>query len=271
MSAIDIATREPAGASDAPPEGPLGQINVVGVGAARPPKSRSGLAARCRWIVCDPLRVPGPPGSEPPTGTVLPVAVSAEGGSELMNVARDPARSSLLDPNWPVLAGQDDVAGFEVVDRRLVPAVTLAELSAEHGPIDALRLDCGGLEYQLLATGLPALRDTVCLEVDGGLVDNYAGQYPLATVSLLLEEAGFTLVGLDIRSRRAPGGAPGGHRQPTEYRGLWLRDYVRRPDGFSPEQAGKLLVLCEAFGHRSFGREVAALLRRDRSSVDGDQ
>jgi hypothetical protein len=150
----------------------------------------------------------------------------------------------------------------------MVPAVTLAELAAEHGPIDVLRLDCGGLEYQVLSSGLTALDGAVCLEIDGGMVDNYDGQYPLATVSVLLENAGYALAELSTSARPAPADPPGGLRQPVQYHGTWLRDYTRRPAGFTAERAVKLLVLCRELGFRSFGREVAALLHERRLLTD---
>ncbi|MFD9498816.1 hypothetical protein [Streptomyces sp. NPDC060035] len=235
----------------------LKPIGVVSVGATELPADWAALAPCTRTVAAlDPLRK-GPEGD---SGAVLPVALSAYGGEEQINIARDPARSSLLEPNWPVVSRHGGMSGFEVVERRVVPSVSPAELAASHGPADALLLDCSGLEYQLLSAALPSLSNAICVEVTGGMVDNYVGQYPLPVVSTLLYGSGYSLADLTVTARPGAGEPGGGRLQPVEYHAVFLRDYTLRPEGFDFHQGIKLLVLCRQLGFLAFGRELAVTM-----------
>jgi hypothetical protein len=232
----------------------LHQINVVGVGTAALSPSWSPPQRYVRSVICDPLA-----GSAVQTESrvVRAFAVSAYGGEDQLNVTRDPARSSLLEPNWQVLARHAGLADFDIVERRTVPCVTLPQLALDHGPIDVLRLQCQGLEYQLLSSALTTAGNAMCLDIDGGMIDNYVGQYPFTVVSGLLRGAGYSLVDLTCTARPGATSGPDTRHQPLEYRGLWLRDYLMQREGFSFHQAIKLLVLCRQLGYLSFGRELS--------------
>jgi FkbM family methyltransferase len=235
----------------------LRPITVVGAGMPASVLTWSEMAPYSRSIRCDPFETTttGAAGQ-----TVRAAALAVYRGEDQLNVTRNRARSSLLEPNWPVVSRHGDRAGFEVVERVTAPTVTLSDMAAEHGPLDVLRLDCRGLEYQLLSSALPTVSNAICIEIHGGLVDNYVGQYPLPTVSTLLHGAGYTLVDLATSARPDEADPPGGRCQPLEYRGVWLRDYVLRPEGFSFDQAVKLLLLCRQLGFLSFGRELSVVM-----------
>jgi hypothetical protein len=163
-----------------------------------------------------------------------------------------------LEPNRAVVARFGGAAGFDVLGRRPVSCVTLDELEARHGPFDVLRLTTQGMEYQLLSAGLTTVRKAVCVEVSGGLVDNYVGQYPFAVVAPLLYGAGYSLVDLTTASRPDAGWDHPVFHPPVEYRGRWLRDdliHAGAPTEF--RQGVKLLALCKILGHHPFGHEFA--------------
>ncbi len=233
----------------------LKPISAIGIGLVGRPSSWSGLEQHVKWITCDPLYASAAPSE---VCTHRAVAVSAYGGSELLNVAADTTRSSLLEPNWATISRHGGLGDFEIVERRNIPAITLSDLDVEYGPIDALRLDCSGLEYQLLSSTLPALSSAVLIDISGGMVDNYIGQYPFPVVHTLLNGAGYTLVDLTVTSRQKYSNF--GEGQPVEYRGVWLRDYIRCPENLLFFQAIKLLVLCRHFGYFNFGQELSTIL-----------
>jgi hypothetical protein len=220
------------------------------------------LADHLRSVICAPLpRSPeGTHDGAETRGhrTVRPSALSVYAGEDQLNVTRDPERSSLLEPNRAVVARHGEASGFEVLDRRTVHTETPEDLAAEHGPFDVIRLRTQGMEYPLLSSSLATVRGAACVEVEGGLVENYVGQYPFAVVDPLLHGAGFSLMSLDTFARpdRAWKNSP--HHRPAEYRAVWFKDdliYSTRETSF--EQAVKLLLICKALGHHPFGHELA--------------
>ncbi|HEX4791487.1 MAG TPA: hypothetical protein VH372_23695 [Actinospica sp.] len=239
--------------------GHLAPLTVLGVGATELAGEWSAVADLSHHLVCDPLASAA--GGRGEDRTVLAVAVSPHGGQERLNVTRRPERSSLLEPNRTVLARYGGSAEFEVVDRRAVATTTPIALAREHGGIDVLRVDAGGCEYELLSAALPSLGSTVCVEVAGGLVENYVGQYAFGIVAALLHGAGFTLTDLACTGR--PESGRRGRVQPLEYRGRWLREPVVTPGGLSFQSAIKLLVLAQRLGHLAFARRLAAALRAE--------
>jgi hypothetical protein len=244
----------------------LGPVNVLNVGRVGPPDGCAGLGPWLRSVSCDPL---ADLESGTTDGLVRAVAVSAYGGEEELNVTRDQDRSSLLEPNWAVVSRHGQAAGFEVVERRTVPSVTLAGLVDDHGPADMLRLHCQGLEYQLISSALATVTEAVCVEVTGGLVDNYVGQYPLAAVTSLLHGAGYVMVDLECVSRPRGGWEGPGRHQPVEYHGLWFRDQALHADDLDFTASVKLLALSRALGHLSFGQQLATTMY-GRSLVAAD-
>jgi hypothetical protein len=247
----------------------LDSIRVLGVGTCDLSANWSAIAGHVESVAYDPLG-PGDEAAQAPGGLVTASAVSPYGGEEELNVARNPGRSSLLEPNWPLISRHGGASEFEIWSRRTVPSVTPQQIAEAHGPFDAIRLHCQGLEYQLISSALPLIKQAVCIEVDGGMVDNYVGQYPFAVVAPLLYGAGYSLLSFDCRARRPSCWDARASTQPLEYRGLWLRDAVGHRDspiGFG--QAVKLAVLCKAFGYLPFGHELAIWLA-DQSLLPPD-
>ena len=237
----------------------LGPIRELGVGRASAP-ALPGTGHGWERLVYDPLAAPADAGDTEPGLTVRAAAVSVYGGAEQLNVTQDPHRSSLLEPNRMLLA-RHAAAGFEIRERRTVPSVTLGALEREHGPFDVLRLRANGLEYPLISSSLETVRKAVCIEVEGGMVDNYVGQYPFAVVAPLLHGAGYSLLEMDCTARQQPAWGAAVRHQPLEYRGLWMRDdLLHGRSELSLTQGVTLLVLCRNLGHHPFGHEVAVSL-----------
>jgi hypothetical protein len=239
----------------------LTPIRVLDAGARGLPASWRVLSGLVRTVVCDPLV--GSATMDSGDGVVSAVAVSVHGGPEELNVTRDPGRSSLLEPNRAVVARYGGAADFEVCERRAVPSLTLRQLARTHDSFDVLRLTTQGVEYSLLSSDLDTVRDAVCIDVAGGLVDHYVGQYPLAVVAPLLHGLGYSLIELDTRSRPTGAWGTAVRHPPVEYRGLWVKDdLVHASEATGLEQAVKLLVLSKFLGHHAFGHELAVALRQ---------
>ncbi|MBZ6254072.1 hypothetical protein KVH22_00560 [Streptomyces olivaceus] len=238
----------------------LTPIRVLDAGGRGLPASWDALNGLVRSVVCDPLADAAADRGDTVVDTV---AVSVHGGPDELKVTRDPGRSSLLEPHRAVVARYGGAAGFEVCERRPVTSMTLGQLRNRHDSFDVLRLATQGLEYALLSSGLDAVRDAVCIDVAGGLVDHYVGQYPLAVVAPLLRGLGYSLLDLRTGTRPAAGWGDNVRHQPLEYRGLWMKDdLVCGTESTRLEQAVKLLVLSKSLGHHAFGHELATALRQ---------
>lgn len=191
----------------------------------------------------------------------LGVAVAANEGTATLHVTVDRDRSSLLRPNWPVVGRFDDAWRFACREEREVRCTTLTALVRQHGQPDVIRLRGRGLEYQLVSSGLDVVGAALCLEVEAGLVESYAGQYPYALIDPVLRHAGLALIDLVERSGRRPTWRTGDSRhQPLRCEATWLRDVVGRNERPSPVRARKLLLICKALGHLAFGHELARCL-----------
>jgi hypothetical protein len=234
----------------------LTPIRVLEAGARELPPAWRPLDGLVETVVCDPLVV------NPMAGAgLVTAALSVHGGAEELNVTRDPARSSLLEPNHAVLARHGGAADFEVRERRAVPSATLSGLAGERGPFDVLRLTTRGTEYSVLSSAVDVVPGAVCIDVVGGLIDNYIGQYPLGVVAALLHGLGYSLVDLDTWSRPHRTWGPAVRHAPVEYRGLWLKDdLVHGADETGFHQAVKLLVLSKFLGYHAFGHRLAVAL-----------
>jgi FkbM family methyltransferase len=241
-------------------------IRLLDVGCVRGIASPwDGLRPVTDYVGCDPLvedcdrRWPAADGFA--RLRRLGVAVAANEGTATLHVAADPDRSSLLRPNWPVVSRYSDAWRFACQEEREVRCTTLTALARQHGQPDVIRLDSQGLEYPLISSGLEVIGDALCLEVEAGLVERYAGEYPYALVDPLLRQAGLAPVEFVVQhSRRRAWSAPDGRHQPLWCEVTWLRDVVGRRERPAPIQAGKLLLICRALGQLAFGHELAAYL-----------
>lgn len=273
---IDLETRSSVSTSEVSDalawlSSQLASIQILGVGAEALPDAWNELNGLLRSVVCDPLVGHQTPATDGTAGHFLQsTAVSVYGGEEELNITRDPNRSSLLEPNRTVVARYGSAADFEVCERRPVPATTLRQLEEEHGTFDVLRLTAQGLEYQLLSSDLDTVGKAGWIEITGGLVDNYVGQYPLTVISALLHGFGYSLLELDTMSRPIGSWDEAVRHQPVEYRAVWAKDdliHASRETGL--EQAVKILVLSKVFGYYAFGHELAVSLS-DRSLLPKD-
>jgi hypothetical protein len=191
----------------------------------------------------------------------LGVAVAANEGTATLHVTADPDRSSLLRPNWPVVGRFDDAWRYVRREEREVRCTTLAALARLHGQPDVIGLHGQGLEYQLVSSGLDVIGGALALEVEAGLVESYAGQYPNALIDPVLRHAGLVQVDfVQVSGRRRAWSGPDSRHQPVGCRATWLRDVVGCRDRPPHAPARKLLLICKALGHLAFGQELAAHL-----------
>lgn len=246
----------------------LSAITVLDTSDRALPAGWDPLADHLHSVICSPWP------EEPPSGTgkrtIRESVLSIYRGDDQLNVTRAQERSSLLEPHRAVVARHGDAAGFEVVDRRPVRTETPKRLAAEHGRFDVIRLKTQGMEYPLLSASLATARDAVCIEVEGGMVENYVGQYPFDVVNPLLHGAGFSLVELSTSARPDPAWQHAPHHRPAEYRALWFKDdLIHSTRETSFDQAIKLLLICKALGHHPFGHSLGVTLH-DRSLLPWD-
>jgi hypothetical protein len=246
-----------------PPDEPIRFLEVgcaPGIGAVWDP-----LRGIIDYVGCDPLVVDRDVRSPDAGGFSrvrrLGVAVAANEGTATLHVAADPDRSSLLRPNWPVVGRYEGAWRFACREEREVRCTTLTALARRYGQPDVVRLHGQGLEYQLVSSGLDVIGAALCLEIEAGLLESYAGEYPSALIDPMLRQAGLALVDLVGRPglRRGWSG-PDSRHQPLRCQATWLRDVVGCRERPPQAQARKLLLICRALGQLAFGRELAGHL-----------
>src|ERR1700751_2599395 len=81
----------------------LDPIRVLGIGTCDLSANWSAIAGHWEHVGYDPLG-PGDEAAQALGGLVTASAVSPYGVEEELNVARNPGRSSLLEPNWPLIS-----------------------------------------------------------------------------------------------------------------------------------------------------------------------
>lgn len=233
-------------------EGQRARVQALLVGGGDLDPRWSSFGDRLETTVCDPLADPADASDR-----VVTAAVSPYPGPRELRVTRRRSLSSLLEPNKQVVSRHSTAGDYEVVERRMVPTISMESL-AQRGSYDYVRMRASGAEYQLLSAGLPVLAAAVCVEVDGGLVDNYVGQYPFYVVGPLLRGAGFALAALEVSEGTPFPAWETARSQPTVCRSLWLREVDARPSRrLTLEKAAVLLRICRVLGYHEHGRDVA--------------
>jgi FkbM family methyltransferase len=207
---------------------------------------------------------------------VSAAAVAGKKGQARLYATRSGVNSSLLEPYRPY-SHRYNLKGFDVVARPRVKTETLD--SVTKGLIrkgvpcaELIKVDCQGLEYDILRHSRATLAQCVCLYVETEFRTMYRGQKLFADVDCLLRDSGFSLYGLYphfVSSKKLDR-----RSAVTEERLLWadalyFRDPVesgRRP---ARRQLKALLFSCLLMGYFDFALELADrfLRGREHSSI----
>lgn len=174
----------------------------------------------------------------------LPLALADRPRELELFVSKDPGKTSVFEPNWPLLAEFPFLERWETVERVRVAADRVSTLDrvaeAEGlGPVDFLKLDTQGSELMILQGAERVLAEGVlALKVEVEFLELYRGQPLFADVDTFLRARGFELA--DLR------------------RVYWKREGYRHFAG-----RGQLV-----FGDALYVRSHAAVLERMRRSAD---
>jgi FkbM family methyltransferase len=126
---------------------------------------------------------------------VIEAALGAVRGEGLLNITKDPARSSILLPDIEKLAHiYPSVAEYEIVSRIPIHISRMDEVRHLFPRPDFLKIDTQGFEFEVLQ-GCGELIDTiVCIEIEVQLVSHYLGQCMFNHIHDYLRDRSFGLV-----------------------------------------------------------------------------
>lgn len=122
---------------------------------------------------------------------VIQTALGDSSGPHLLNLAQKPEVSSLLMPNLNWLSRFPDSDRFRIVDSEELITQRLDDLELGFGPIDFMRLDTQGTEYEILTGSTNSLASCVAVQVEVEFVEIYLGQKLFGDIHCLLAGIGF--------------------------------------------------------------------------------
>jgi FkbM family methyltransferase len=126
---------------------------------------------------------------------LLPNTLSNRNGAGKLNTTRDPAMSSLLDPDQRRLKPFTAAPGFEVTSSGNVPLTRFDTLSRQLQlpPPDLLRIRAGGAEFDVLRGCGDVLDRALAVEVQVHFYPLYRKQKLFGDITDLLDDYGFAL------------------------------------------------------------------------------
>lgn len=173
------------------------QIRVIDVGAQFDPECPEVylplVRAGCATVLgfepnraeCDRLNTTAEPGRR-----YLPYAIG-EGGRRTLRICADSRTSSLYEPNAPLLAYFNNLAGpCRVVDRAEVATVALDGIEEAQGA-DYLKLDVQGAEADVLRGARNVLENVLVVHAEVEFVPLYKDQPLFGDIDALLRAHGF--------------------------------------------------------------------------------
>ena len=129
------------------------------------------------------------------------IAIGDKSGNSKLYLTKSAVNSSLLKPR-KMLAERYGVKGF-IIDREVnIRTETLDNIVFQHTHIEKnlgefIKLDCQGLEYEILKGGLRTLNEQcVALWCETEFLKMYEGQRTFSELDLFLNQKGFRLYGL---------------------------------------------------------------------------
>lgn len=143
--------------------------------------------------------------------TLIPFGLAGSPGKRTLYVTKDPACSSLLEPNpelteyYPSLHCARRVLDLEVV------TTTLDHWAKDAGieVVDYIKIDTQGTELEILQGGTRVLEHVRCLEVEVEFNPIYLGQPLFADIDTFLRSRGFVLWKLTNHVHYSKAGLPG--------------------------------------------------------------
>lgn len=159
-----------------------------------------------------------------PGATVLPFALGdVDGEAAELKIAREPGRSSLLEPDLDVLQ-EFGPEPWQVVKRVPVALRRLDKVwPAGVAPPEFVKLDVQGCELKVLGGFGDLLEHVRCIELEVALLPLYRSQPRLDEIVDFLRAAGFGLVRLASMGLY-------GNREMIEFNAFWVRNGQQRAD-----------------------------------------
>ena len=140
----------------------------------------------------------------------IPVALAETVGPRTLFVTREPACSSLFEPDPALTEHYPALACARQVSTTQIETTTLDLWAAQNKVpvIDYLKLDTQGSELEILKGGVVALQTVRCLEVEVEFNPIYLGQAVFSDVDSFLRSQGFVLWKLSNHVHYSRQGAP---------------------------------------------------------------
>jgi FkbM family methyltransferase len=183
----------------------------------------------------------------------IPVAVGGADEQRVLNVTRQPASSSLLEPNTEYFARFPNAERMDVVERVPVEVRDLDGVLEELGVApEYLKLDVHGVETEVLQ-GLSAerCRRLLGVHVEVAIAPHWIGQSSLGEIDSLLRERGLELYSIRRYSSRRMGFDAtrlASRGQLSFIEALYLRD----DRALDPSAHPRLAALAATFGHLDY-------------------
>ena len=171
------------------------------------------------------------------------------GAAMTLHIAREPGKTSVYEPNLPLLRRFPRAERWEIVGTRALEGGFVRTLDETVSGADFLKLDTQGSELDILRGGPVTVSKALGLKVEVEFLELYKGQPLFADVDRFLRASGFELV--DLRrvfwKRRELGGFFGKGQ-------LVFGDalYLRPPESVPPERAAAYAALCLLYGMRDW-------------------
>jgi FkbM family methyltransferase len=217
----------------------------------------------------------------------LPLALFDRKGTLRLQITRNPACSSILEPNHELVGRFLEAEDFEITASIEVPCDSLDGVlrTTDVKDVDFLKLDTQGSELRILEGAENVLSDFCVfgVEVEVEFSPLYRGQPLFAEVDGFLRERGFTLFDIEWPlGRKFRRTVPGDSTTNLRGQGLWtcglyFRDLVSEKGGglekLTLEKAAKTIAIAELHGFNDFALELLDLyLSREiiSSSFHGD-
>lgn len=192
----------------------------------------------------------------------FPVALAGEWGRRTLYITRQPGSSSLLRPRLEI--GRDFCRPeyVEVVKELEVETETLDDFLAQAkiGPVDYLKIDCEGLELEILGAGQRLLdQELLALKIEASFLTTREGQPYIDALLCLLRQYGFFPLGFEeihcwrpLSRRKFPkrglGVIPFARGQLAHGDLLMVKDFSRVA-ARGPLPVARLALILTAFGY----------------------
>lgn len=188
-----------------------------------------------------------------------PVALTDKVGREVINIAKEPGRSSLYLPNFNFLSRFPDSEGFEIVDHIEVPTSTLDNCLLENKTpyADFVKMDVQGSEKKIIEGGINSFRDLIFgMEVEVEFSKFYVGQPLFSDIDCLCRQMGFTLFDLKPAYMKRLEEPIYGVGQLACADALYFKDYIQQNYIPDPRSAAVALIVSSLYDKFDYALEL---------------